>query len=396
MCRYYNYTMVAKKLVVVQLLPELDEGGVEGETIDLAVYLAKKGHKSIVISGGGRLVPLLEESGGIHILWPYIGEKSIRCFQYILKLKHFLLKENVDILHLRSRLPAWIGYFAWKLLPEQKRPSLITTFHGFYSINAYSAIMTKGERVAAVSETIKSHIQENYKIAERKIRLVHGGFDGDEFSPDKISKDRIRALEKDWNISSQTRPVILLPGRLTLWKGQDVFIDSLALIKDLDFIAFLIGDTEENPLFTKKLNDQIERNNLKEKVRLVGHCSDMPAAFSLADVVVSASSTQPEAFGKVAIEAMAMKKPVIATAHGVVWKLLFPVKRGGWYHHLIQKKWHPLLQRPYHFLQRLKSLGNRGLSGLMNTSQPSKCARKQFSFTRKHLKIDRLIKIATG
>jgi glycosyltransferase involved in cell wall biosynthesis len=308
--------MVAKKLVVVQLLPELDEGGVEGETIDLAVYLAKNGHKAIVISGGGRLVPLLEESGGIHILWPYIGEKSFRCFQYILKLKHFLLKENVDILHLRSRLPAWIGYFAWKLIPEQQRPSLITTFHGFYSINAYSAIMTKGERVAAVSETIKSHIQENYKIAERKIRLVHGGFDGDVFSPDKIGKDRIRALEKDWNFSSKARPVILLPGRLTLWKGQDVFIDSLTLIKDLDFIAFCIGDTEENPSFTKKLNDKIECNNLKGKVRLVGHCSDMPAAFSLADVVVSASSTQPEAFGKITIEAMAMKKPVIATAHG--------------------------------------------------------------------------------
>jgi glycosyltransferase involved in cell wall biosynthesis len=308
--------MVAKKLVVVQLLPELDEGGVEGETIDLAVYLAKNGHKAIVISGGGRLVPLLEESGGIHILWPYIGEKSFRCFQYILKLKHFLLKENVDILHLRSRLPAWIGYFAWKLIPEQQRPSLITTFHGFYSINAYSAIMTKGERVAAVSETIKSHIQENYKIAERKIRLVHGGFDGDVFSPDKIGKDRIRALEKDWNFSSKARPVIVLPGRLTLWKGQDVFIDSLTLIKDLDFIAFCIGDTEENPSFTKKLNDKIECNNLKGKVRLVGHCSDMPAAFSLADVVVSASSTQPEAFGKITIEAMAMKKPVIATAHG--------------------------------------------------------------------------------
>ena len=308
--------MVAKKLVVVQLLPELDEGGVEGETIDLAVYLAKNGHKSIVISGGGRLVPLLEENGCTHILWPYIGAKSVRCLQYILKLKHFLLKENVDILHLRSRLPAWIGYFAWKLIPEEKRPRLITTFHGFYSINFYSSIMTKGEKVAAVSKTIKNHILENYTIDESKIFLVHGGFDEDEFSPDRISDDRIKALKKGWNIFSETRPVIVLPGRLTLWKGQDVFIESLALLKDLDFIALCIGDTEENPSFTKKLKDQIERNDLTEKVRLVGHCSDMAAAFSLADVVVSASSTQPEAFGKVAIEAMAMKKPVIATAHG--------------------------------------------------------------------------------
>jgi hypothetical protein len=119
--------MVGKKLVVVQLLPELDEGGVEGETIDLSAYLANQGHKSIVISGGGRLVPLVVENGGIHIHWPFIGEKSFRCLQYILKLKRFLLQENVDILHLRSRLPAWIGYLAWKLIPEKKKTA--TDYH---------------------------------------------------------------------------------------------------------------------------------------------------------------------------------------------------------------------------------------------------------------------------
>jgi len=308
--------MVAKKLVIVQLLPDLDEGGVEGETVDLAVYLAREGHKSIVISGGGRLVPLVEESGGKHIYWPYIGEKSFRCLQYILKLKRFLLEEKVDILHLRSRLPAWIGFLAWKLIPADRRPSLISTFHGFYSVNSYSSIMTRGERVAAVSGIIKDHILEHYKVDEEKIRLVHGGFDKEEFSPEKISEDRVASLLKRWNLTSNSKPVIILPGRLTLWKGQDVFIDSLALIQDLDFIALCIGDTEENHNFTKQLNDQIKRNRLEGKVKLVGHCTDMPAALKFADIVVSASSTQPEAFGKVAIEAMAMKKPVIATAHG--------------------------------------------------------------------------------
>ncbi len=308
--------MVADKLTVVQVLPELDEGGVEGETVDLAVYLADIGYKSIVISGGGRLVPLLEESGVLHIHWPYIGEKSVRCLQYVSKLRHFLCEEKVDILHLRSRLPAWIGYLSWKLMPENARPSLITTFHGFYSVNSYSAIMTKGERVAAVSETIKEHILENYKVDEKRIELIHGGFDNKVFSPENVTADRISYLRNKLNLSSRDRPVIILPGRLTQWKGQDLFIESLALIKHLDFIALCIGDTEENPSYSKKLREKIKHHGLTEKVKLAGHCSDMPAVFMLANIVVSASSTQPEAFGKVAIEAMAMETPVIATAHG--------------------------------------------------------------------------------
>jgi len=316
--------MVPRQLTIVQVLPELDEGGVEGETLDLAIYLAKNGHRSIVISGGGRLVPQLEKNGCIHILWPYIGEKSLRCLQYITKLKKFLVSERVDVLHLRSRLPAWIGYLAWMAIPEQCKPSLITTFHGFYSVNSYSRIMTKGERVVAVSETIKRHIIENYGVDAGKITLIHGGFDVREFSPDAVSSDRIRLLREKWLPGSEKKPVIILPGRLTQLKGQDLLIESLALIKDLDFIALLIGDTEENPSFTKKLQERIKFHGLDKRIQLVGHCSDMPAAFMLADVVVSASSTQPEAFGKVAIEAMAMEKPVIATAHGGSMETVLP------------------------------------------------------------------------
>lgn len=352
--------MVEKKLVVVQLLPELDEGGVEGETIDLSVYLASQGHKSIVISGGGRLVPLVAEHGGIHIHWPYIGEKSIRCLQYILQLKRFLIEEHVDILHLRSRLPAWIGYLAWKLIPKEKRPRLVTTFHGFYSINSYSAIMTKGERVVAVSGSIQSHILENYKVDKEKIHLVHGGFDKKEFSPDKISADRINFLKKKWNLGSGSRPVVMLPGRLTQWKGQDVFIESLALIKDVEFIGLCIGDTEENPPYTQKLNDQITRYNLEDKVKLVGHCTDMPAAFMLADVVVSASSTQPEAFGKIAIEAMAMKKPVIATAHGGSLETVKPGETGWLIPPLEPKELANAIKKAIAEPEKLKKMGEQG------------------------------------
>jgi len=316
--------MAADNLTVVQVLPELDEGGVEGETLDLAIFLAQQGHRSVVISGGGRLVPYLEEQGCHHVLWPHIGEKSLRCLQYVPKLRRFLEQEEVDILHLRSRLPAWIGYLAWKLLPEERRPSLITTFHGFYSVNSYSRIMTKGERVAAVSETIKQHIIDNYRVDPQKISLIHGGFDVTSFSPQAVGQERIDRLRRRWLPEGDRGPVIVLPGRLTQWKGQDLFIESLARIKEPSFTCLLVGDTEENSSYTKRLHDFVKQHHLQDKVHLVGHCNDMPAALMLADVVVSASSTQPEAFGKVAIEAMAMGKPVVATAHGGSLETVLP------------------------------------------------------------------------
>jgi len=317
--------MAKQELTVVQLLPELDEGGVEGETLDLAIYLANHGYRSIVISGGGRLVPVLEKNGCQHIHWPFVGEKSFRCLPYILKLRNYLLQEHVDVLHLRSRLPAWIGYLAWKSLPYEKRPSLITTFHGFYSVNSYSAIMTKGERVAAVSETIKSHIVQNYRVDSGKISLIHGGFDTEIFSPENVGADRVDKLRDKWLTAEQAKgPVIVLPGRLTQWKGQDVFIESLARLKQLPFTGLMIGDTEEHSSYTRKLRERLRHHQMEDRILLVGHCSDMPAALMLSDLVVSASSTQPEAFGKVAIEAMAMAKPVIATAHGGSLETVIP------------------------------------------------------------------------
>lgn len=307
--------MVSEKLTIVQVLPEMEEGGVEGETLDYALYLAQQGHRSIVISGGGRMVPALEQAGCTHVTWPSIGAKSLGCLRYISRLKYFMLEEKVDVIHLRSRLPAWIGYLAWKSIPPLRRPALITTFHGFYSVNCYSTIMTKGERVVAVSDTIKSHILENYRTGGHKINVIHGGYDENIFDPDKIEKSRIEQLRKQWDVPVGV-PVIMLPGRLTFWKGQELFIESLARIKELPFFGICVGDTNDNPGYTKKLREKIHSHGLERKVILAGHCDDMPAALALSDIVVSASSSQPEAFGKVAIEAMAMKKVIIATAHG--------------------------------------------------------------------------------
>lgn len=358
--------MPAKKLTVVQLLPELEEGGVEGETVDLAIYLARNGHKSIVISGGGRLVSQLEEAGCIHICWDFIGEKSLRCLQYILKLKKYLLDQKVDILHLRSRLPAWIGYLAWKLIPEPQRPSLITTFHGFYSVNSYSCIMTKGQTVVAVSETIREHIQQNYKVDPRRIQLIHGGFDTDEFSPAAVACDRVEKLRSRWLVEHGGKFVIVLPGRLTLWKGQDVLIDALARLAKHDFVCLLIGDTEENSSFTKKLKERVKAHGLQDKVVFAGHCSDMPAALLLADIVVSASSTQPEAFGKVAIEAMAMEKPVIATAHGGSLETVIDGETGWLVPPLNPEAFAEAIGKAIQSPEKCKVFGQKGRSHVLN------------------------------
>lgn len=319
--------MVAGKLTVVQILPELDEGGVEGETFDLALYLAAHGHRSIVISGGGRLAAQLEQAGCEHIMWPSIGAKSVRCLPYIAKLRSLLLAERVDVLHLRSRLPAWVGYLAWKLLAQSQKPALITTFHGFHSINGYSAIMARGERVIAVSSVIKQHILDNYLTDDEKIKVIYGGVDA-AFTPRAVAADRVQRLRTKWLSGHDGKPVIILPGRFTRLKGQDILIDSLALIKGSEFVCLLLGDTQENPTFTNTLREQIHAYGLAEKIILPGHCSDMPAALLLADVVVSATSTKPEAFGKVAIEAMAMGKPVIATAHGGSLETIVPGETG--------------------------------------------------------------------
>ena len=307
--------MVAGAITVVQLLPELNAGGVERGTLEMADYLSFRGHRSVVVSAGGRLVPALEKGGSRHLPWP-IGAKSPATVRYVLSLRRFLKENSVHILHARSRMPAWIGYLAWKSLPAARRPRFVTTFHGYYSVNRYSAVMTKGERVIAVSKGIESHIREHYKIPQDQIVLVYRGIDTRIFDPANVTPDRIRKLIRLWRLKTISEPMIMLPARMTRLKGQDVFIKSLARIKSLPWQALLVGDIHESGSYVSDLCGLIRQEGLEQRIRLVGHCEDMPAAFMLADIVVSAASTHPESFGRVAVEAQAMGKPVIASAQG--------------------------------------------------------------------------------
>ena len=320
--------MVAGPIAIVQMLPELHSGGVERGTLELGKYLVEQGHRSMVISGGGQMVEQLEAEGSQHVEWE-VGKKSLSSLKYISRVRKLLIREKVDILHLRSRLPAWIGYLAWKGIDKNSRPKLVTTFHGFYSINAYSAVMAKGERVIAISSTIKEHIMAHYRVPAEKISLIYRGVDKAVFDPAAVAQTRIDALLTEWGVERSSGPLILLPGRVTSWKGQDVFLKGLAKLVHLDWTAICVGELREDSAYTRSVLALLDQLQLRDRVKFTGVCRDMAAAYLAADVVVSASSKEAEAFGRVAIEAQAMGRPVIATAHGGSLETVLP-NRTGW------------------------------------------------------------------
>lgn len=313
--------MASRKLTIAQILPEMDSGGVEMVTLDFGSFLAEKGHRSIVISKGGCLVPELVKNGSEHISCPHIGEKSPRCLPYIPWLRKFILEEKVDVLHLRSRLPAWVAYLAWKSLPVKKRPLLVTTFHGFYSINAYSAVMTKGQKVIAISNVISNHIKQEYHTPEDRIQIIHEGIDEAQFDSEEIDSKRLDAVKKRWCLAQSVQSdkadplVILLPARITRLKGHDIFIESLSLIRSLDWIAVCAGSHDVNSSYFDSLKKRVVDKGLENRILFPGNCEDMPAAIKLSAIVVS-SSSEPESFGRAAVEAQSMNTPVVATAHG--------------------------------------------------------------------------------
>lgn len=320
--------MVARKIKVVQILPELNAGGVERGTLELADFLVSKGHTSVVISQGGGMVPQLEKEGSTHLRMAYIGEKTPRSLSHWLPLRNLFKQGGIDIVHLRSRLPAWVAYLAWKSLPKRKRPCLITTFHGFYSINAYSAVMTKGERIIAISEAVSEHIRSCYHIPPSKIEIIHRGVDERQFDPDHVDPEGIRRIKSKWNAAGNSKPIIVLPGRVTFWKGHDLFLKALDQIRDKPWLAVCVGAFDPESGYVRGIFKQVEALQLSDRVRFVGHEADMPSVYAAADIVVSAASAEAEAFGRVSIEAQAMARPIVASAHGGSLETIQPGRTG--------------------------------------------------------------------
>lgn len=323
--------MVEKRLTVVQMLPALDGGGVERGTIDLAKELVKRGHRSIVISADGRMLPELLDTGSEHYCWD-VGAKRLGVFFWIRKVRQLLRDESPDILHLRSRLPAWIGYFAWKKLPASNRPHLVTTVHGPYSVSGYSAVMTKGERVIAVSEMIRSYILKNYPdVNPEHIQVIHRGVSREKFNQDY--RPDAEWLDSWYRQYPQLKGqfVVTLPGRLTRWKGQEDFIRIIKSLVDqgVGLHGLIVGGAHPRKTdYVHELEGLITENNLDSHITLTGHRSDLRDIMAVSDVVYSLS-TEPEAFGRTTIEALSLGVPVIGYAHGGVAEQLEQVLPKG-------------------------------------------------------------------
>jgi len=302
--------------VVLQILPELETGGVEVGTVEIATELQKRGIRNYVASQGGRMVHELEKNKIPHLCLPLKTKNIFKMRANAKKLEKFIKENNINIVHARSRAPAWSAYWA----AQKAGAHYMTTFHGTYGLGwfglkkLYNRVMTYGEKMIAISEHIKKHVLNNYKITENKISLVHRCADIARFSPTAVSPERMINKIKEHKIA-EDKPVLLLPGRITRWKGQHVLIEALHLMKNKNFYCIIAGDSQGRKKYMDYLETLVRKYKLQGKVGFFGRYNDAPALMMVANVILS-TAIEPEAFGRISIEGQAMGKIVVASNIG--------------------------------------------------------------------------------
>ncbi|MBR0642426.1 glycosyltransferase family 4 protein [Plastoroseomonas hellenica] len=299
---------------ILQVLPALVTGGVERGTIEIAEAQIAAGFRAIVASAGGPMVAELERLGVRHVALPLDRKSPLALWRNAARLAALVRAEGVAILHARSRGPAWSALLA----ARRTGARFVTTYHGTYNEGfpgkrAYNVVMAKGDRVIAISRFIAALIAERHGTPAERIRVIPRGVDPRRFDPALMAPERIAELRAAWDLP-EGRPVVLLPGRITRWKGQGVLVEAMAAVPG-DAMALLVGNQGGKRGFATELEARIAALGLGGRVRLVGHAEDMAAVLLLADVVVHAS-TDAEAFGRTVIEAQAMARPVIASDLG--------------------------------------------------------------------------------
>jgi len=302
-------------LTVLQVLPALETGGVERGTVEMVQAIVRAGGSALVASAGGRLVADVERAGGTHITIKLASKNPARIWRNAARLAFLIRAADVDIVHARSRAPAWSAWLACR----RTGAKFVTTWHGVYSENApgkrrYNAVMARGERVIAISHFIAARLMSRHHVDPGRLRVIPRGVDPAQFDPAAVSGVRVAKLATEWRLP-EGAPVIMLPARLTRWKGHAVLVEALARLQRRDVCLVLVGADQGRAKFRKELIARAETLGVANRLRLVGHCDDMPAALMLADVVAN-PSIEPEPFGRTVIEAQAMGRPVVVTDQG--------------------------------------------------------------------------------
>ncbi|MFN8947487.1 MAG: glycosyltransferase family 4 protein [Alphaproteobacteria bacterium] len=321
----------SRPLRVVQVIPALDAGGAERTAVDVAAAVVAAGGRSWIATQGGRLAAEAQSKGATLVIGDFATKNPWRILANATRLARLVQAEGIDILHARSRAPAWSAWRAARMANCR----YVATYHGIYNARnplkrRYNAIMTRGDAIIANSAFTAAHVSREHHVPLERIDVIPRGIDIDAFTPAHVSAQRIDAIRHQWNLEGAS-PVILLPGRLTRWKGQLDFIAALVRLPDRNFIAVLAGDAQERDGYLAELRAAIAAAGLEENTRIPGHCSDMPAAFMAADVIV-APSIEPEAFGRVAVEAQAMGKPLVASRLGAQTETVRDGKTGFLFH----------------------------------------------------------------
>lgn len=302
--------------VVLQVLPELETGGVETGTIEIACELQKRGIKNFVASQGGRMVHELEKAGIPHLTLPLKSKNIFTMRRNAEKLVQYIKEKDINIVHARSRAPAWSAYWAAKTAGVH----YMTTFHGTYGLGPcgikklYNRVMTYGEKIIAISNHIKNHILQNYKADEKNIRLIHRCADIEKFAPAAVTPERMINKIKEYHIA-EDKAVLLLPGRITHWKGQHLLLEALHLMKNKDYYCIITGDAQGRDKYLNSLKELARKYKLENRVGFFGRYSDVPALMMVSDIILS-TAIEPEAFGRISVEGQAMGKIVIASDIG--------------------------------------------------------------------------------
>lgn len=306
---------MTRPLTILQILPALVSGGVERGTIEVATYLKSHGHNPLVASTGGRLVTELEAHSVPHFTLPLRTKNPFNIWANAARLEKLIKEQKVDLIHARSRAPAWSALIA----ARRTGIPFVTTYHSTYKVSnpfkkLYASVMAKGDRVIAISQFIFDTVRKAHDTPPERITLIHRGFNRDAYNPAAIPPERTNTLRQDWKLPAGI-PLILCPGRITARKGQDVLLRALCEIKDIPFHCLIAGDDQGRGNFTQDLRDIAAAGGITDRLTIVGYYTDPPALMALADVVVT-PSTVPEAFGRVTAEAQAMEKLVVSTDNG--------------------------------------------------------------------------------